>query len=63
MFRVPSDPARPTFDHTFKVGFFQWLTSNKTNRQEWQRRRNAAAQTARENQVAWAVEQQRKRSQ
>ncbi|GAA3765610.1 hypothetical protein [Micromonospora maritima] len=62
MFRVPSDPNRPTFDHTFQVGFFRWLTSKKPERLEWQRRRNAAAGVARQNQVAWAAEQERRRN-
>lgn len=59
MFRVPSNPQHPTFDDTFNVGFFQWLTSKKPDRLEWQRRRNAAAKLAQRNQVAWAAEQER----
>jgi hypothetical protein len=49
MFRVPTDAQNPTFDNTTKIGFFKWLTSSKTDRIEWARRRNAAAQTARTN--------------
>ncbi|MGH3518810.1 MAG: hypothetical protein ACRDT2_04905 [Natronosporangium sp.] len=60
MFRVPSDPAVPTFDETTKVGFFRWLTSSGPERKEWARRRNAAARTAQVNQLrrfdAWADE-------
>lgn len=52
MLRVPVNPDRPTFDETFKVGFFRWLTSKKTERKEWARRRNAAAKIARDNQLA-----------
>ncbi|MEU1761686.1 hypothetical protein [Micromonospora sp. NPDC005652] len=54
MFRVPTDPATPTFDHTFKVSFWQWLTSKKPERVEWMRRRNAAAKVAMHNQNARA---------
>jgi len=54
MFRVPQNPDTPTFDDTFKVGFFRWLTSKKTERGEWMRRRNAATRLAAENQVAKA---------
>jgi hypothetical protein len=60
MFRVPTNPDNPTFDNTFKVGFVRWLTSSKTDRGEWARRRNAAAKTAETNQNArfdaWADE-------
>ena len=63
MFRVPADPSAPTFDHVFKVGFFRWLTSKKDERNEWLRRRNVAAQTARANQNqkidAWAERRRR----
>ena len=48
--RIPADPDNPTFDATFDVGFWRWLTSNADERKEWARRRNAAAQTARHNQ-------------
>lgn len=54
MFRVPQDPANPTFDHTFKVGFGRWMTSSKADRTEWSRRRNAAARTAGRNQASRA---------
>ena len=58
MFRVPSDPHNPSFDATFKVGFWRWLLSNKHDRVEWMRRRNAAAKLAQRNQAerakAWA---------
>lgn len=50
MFRVPSDAAAPSFDETFKVGFLQWLTSSKADRQEWMTRRNIAARLAATNQ-------------
>ena len=50
MFRVPSDPNQPTFDHTFKVSFVRWLTSKGPERKEWMRRRNAAAKVAYRNQ-------------
>lgn len=52
MFRVPSDAAVPTFDQTFKVGFFRWLSSSATDRQEWATRRNIAAKLAGANRVA-----------
>jgi len=52
MFRVPQNPDTPTFDDTFRVGFFRWLTSKKTERGEWARRRNAAAKVAETNQIA-----------
>lgn len=42
MFRVPSDRDAPTFDDTFKIGFFRWLVSKSADRKEWTRRRNAA---------------------
>jgi len=58
MFRVPSDPHNPSFDATFKVGFWHWLFSKKQDRVEWARRRNAAAKLAQRNQAerakAWA---------
>lgn len=54
MFRVPSNADAPTFDDTFKVGFFRWLSSKGVERIEWQRRRNMAAQTAAANQRARA---------
>jgi hypothetical protein len=50
MFRVPTNLDHPTFDHTFKVGFIRWLKSTKAEREEWQRRRNAAAAKAKEGQ-------------
>lgn len=50
MLRVPSNPSAPSFDDTFKVGFWQWLGSKKHDRVEWARRRNVAAQTARQSQ-------------
>lgn len=40
---VPVDPQNPTWDATFKVGFWRWLTSSKRERQEWFRLRQAAA--------------------
>lgn len=46
MFRVPVDADRPTFDHTFKVSFWGWLTSKGPVRREWMRRRTAAARLA-----------------
>ena len=55
MFRVPLNAARPTFDETVKVGVFNWLTSSRADRQEWARRRNAAAKAARVNQNARAA--------
>jgi hypothetical protein len=51
VFRVPSDPTRPTFDQTFNVGFWRWLTSSKADRAEWERRRNEAAELARQGQA------------
>lgn len=48
--RVPSNPAYPTFDETYDVGFVQWLKSTKDERKEWGRRRNAAAKLAEINQ-------------
>lgn len=62
MFRVPSDPVRPTFDQTEKVGFFRWLTSGKDERREWMRRRNAAAEVARVNQNRRAEEIRQERN-
>lgn len=50
MFRVPSDAAAPSFDQTFKVGFMQWMTSSKADRDEWAMRRNIAARLAQANQ-------------
>jgi hypothetical protein len=47
MFCVPVNAARPTFAETVKVGVFHWLTSSRADRQEWARRRKAAAQAAR----------------
>lgn len=52
MFRVPINPTTPTFNDTFKVGFFRWLTSKAPQRQEWRRRRDAAVAAARINQGA-----------
>lgn len=43
--RVPADPTNPSFDATFKVGFWQWFTSSKVERIEWARRRQAAIHT------------------
>ena len=48
--RVPNDPVEPSFDQTFRVGFWAWLTSSKTDRVEWARRRNVAARIAEVNQ-------------
>lgn len=45
MFRVPNNPDQPTFDDTFKVGFWRWLISSAADRKEWARRRNAAVST------------------
>jgi len=59
MFRVPTDPDRPTFDQTTKVSFWQWFTSSKPDRKEWQRRRNAGAKLAAANQKARRREQRR----
>jgi hypothetical protein len=44
--RVPSSADNPTYDETFKVGFWRWLTSSKADRVEWARRRNAATVAA-----------------
>lgn len=58
MFRVPADPANPSFDHVVSIGFGRWLTSSGADRREWARRRNAAAAAARSGQqtsVAAAV--------
>lgn len=59
MFRVPANPDAPTFDDTFKVGFWRWLATSfskngAADRHEWMRRRNAATRTARDNQVTAA---------
>lgn len=65
MFRVPQDADRPTFDHTFKVGFGRWLTSSGRDRREWGRRRNAAARLATQNQQGRfdaVLERERERS-
>jgi hypothetical protein len=56
MFRVPIDSRNPSFDRALKVGFWRWLTSSKAQRAEWQRRRNAAAEAARQGQNARAQE-------
>ncbi|NJP33704.1 hypothetical protein [Micromonospora thermarum] len=48
MFRVPVDPDRPSYDHTFTVTFRQWLTSRRPERMEWVRRRK----------IAWKAQQQ-----
>lgn len=47
MFRVPNSADNPTYDDTFKVGFWRWLTSSAADRKEWARRRNAAIPTSR----------------
>ena len=47
MFKVPTDPDTPTYDHTFTVSFWQWLTSSAADRHEWRRRRDAAIPTSR----------------
>lgn len=52
MFRVPVSAEDPTFDDTFKVGFLWYLKSNKEERAEWERRRNLAADKAKEGQDA-----------
>lgn len=44
--RVPSDPDNPSYDHTFRVGFWRWFTSKSHERKEWTRRRNAAIHTS-----------------
>lgn len=46
MFKVPVDPHSPTYDSTFTVGFWQWLTSSKAERMEWRRRKNLAIPTS-----------------
>jgi hypothetical protein len=51
MFRVPVSGEEPTFDDTFKVSFWKWLTSKSGERREWAARRNAAAKLAGANQV------------
>lgn len=56
MFRVPIDQSTPTFDSTFKVSFWRWLTSKAVDRKEWMRRRNEAARLAGRNAVARAKE-------
>jgi hypothetical protein len=45
MFRVPTSAENPTFDDTFDVSFWRWLTSKKDERVEWTRRRIAAIPT------------------
>jgi hypothetical protein len=66
MFRVPRDPNAPTFDETFKVGFWRWLGSKAKDRHEWRRRRDLAAKVAERNQVAqadeWQAEFQQRRA-
>lgn len=52
MFRVPVDPHRPSYDSTFTVTFWQWLTSHKAQRMEWVRRRKIAWRLAQEQPVA-----------
>lgn len=46
MFKVPSDPANPTYTDAYTVTFWQWLTSTKRDRNEWRRRRDAATRTS-----------------
>ncbi len=46
MFKVPSDPDNPSYDDTFTVSFWRWLTSSKADRGEWRRRKNAAIHTS-----------------
>lgn len=41
MFKVPLDPANPTYRHAQTITFWQWLTSSAAQRQEWRRRRDA----------------------
>lgn len=50
VFRVPTDPNNPTYDSTYKVSFWEWLTSTKRERQLWRIRRDAAARLAARNQ-------------
>jgi hypothetical protein len=45
--RVPANPDHPTYDHTFRVGFWQWFTSSTAQRKEWARRKRAAIGTGR----------------
>jgi hypothetical protein len=57
VFRVPVDPNAPTFDSTFKVGFWRWLGTSfskagAAERHEWRRRRDLAAKVAERNQRA-----------
>lgn len=52
MFRVPVSAEAPTFDDTFKVSFWRWLTSHAGQRKEWMQRRTAAARVAGANQEA-----------
>ncbi len=51
MFRVPVDADEPTFDQVERISVRRWLTSSKTDRTEWKRRRNLAAATAAANKV------------
>jgi hypothetical protein len=51
MMRVPVNADSPSFDHVMKISFWRWLTSSSVERREWVRRRNAAAQAARGNQL------------
>jgi hypothetical protein len=50
MIRVPVSAERPTFDDTFKVSTLKWLKSSQAERDEWARRRDVAAEVARQNQ-------------
>lgn len=52
MFKVPSNAEHPTFDATFTVGFFRWLTSSRDERVEWARRRNAASKAVLDGKLA-----------
>lgn len=42
MFKVPADPHAPSYDRTITIGFWQWFTSSKADRQEWKVRGDIA---------------------
>jgi hypothetical protein len=51
MFRVPVSGEEPTFDDTFKISFWRWLTSKSAERREWFNRRRAGSKLAAANQI------------
>jgi hypothetical protein len=42
LLRVPASAEHPSFDQLERVTFWRWLTSSKSDRLEWTRRRKLA---------------------